>query len=153
MARRFGSKAALKSPPHITLHMPFRYREDREDRLCEVLQQAMIGFEPFEIIHDGFSAFAPRVIYVDVEDSEPLQAFRESVVKTMRHGLKLLNADYKDRPFHPHMTIAFRDLRKAAFYEAWAQYQTKPYAASWQVDQVSLLKHTGKEWCTYRHFR
>lgn len=153
MAQRFGSKAALKSPPHITLHMPFRFREDREQDLIATLERAMTDFQPFELVHQGFAAFEPRVIYVDVNDSEPLHAFRAHVVSAMRQQLKLLNADYKDRPFNPHMTIAFRDLKKPAFFQAWADYQAKPFQASWMVQELVLLKHTGTKWCSYRHIR
>ncbi len=31
MAERFQSKASLNSPPHITLHMPFKFPERKEE--------------------------------------------------------------------------------------------------------------------------
>ena len=36
-ANRFNSKAALRSPPHITLHMPFKWKEEKEVKLIDVL--------------------------------------------------------------------------------------------------------------------
>ena len=34
---QYGSKAALNSPPHITLHMPFLWNEEKEKKLTERL--------------------------------------------------------------------------------------------------------------------
>ncbi|MEM9078853.1 MAG: 2'-5' RNA ligase family protein, partial [Bacteroidota bacterium] len=37
IAEYYNSKAALRSPPHITLHMPFRLKESREAPLIQYL--------------------------------------------------------------------------------------------------------------------
>lgn len=60
VAERYESKAALKSPPHITLHMPFKFREDREDRIEEVLRKVAISFGSFTVFLPGFGAFPPE---------------------------------------------------------------------------------------------
>ncbi len=52
----------------------------------------------------------------------------------------------EDRPFHPHLTIATRDLRKKAFYEAWEHFKKKEYAAEWITEGISLLRHNKKNW-------
>ena len=38
-SQHFESSAALKSPPHITLHMPFRLKDDKEILLVEHLEK------------------------------------------------------------------------------------------------------------------
>ncbi|HCX22380.1 MAG: 2'-5' RNA ligase [Flammeovirgaceae bacterium] len=143
---KYGSKAALKSPAHVTLHMPFTFRVDREDRIIDCLKTAIADKKQFEITHDGFGCFEPRVIYVNVDKTEPLEILKADVVKQMRLDLKLQNADYKNLPFHPHMTIAFRDLKKPVFQEAWTAYENREYRASWKCDSVCLLKHNGAGW-------
>ena len=35
----YNSKASLNSPPHITLHMPFRWKEKEEKELEQQLEQ------------------------------------------------------------------------------------------------------------------
>ena len=70
----------------------------------------------------------------------------------MRIELKLDNADYKDRPFHPHMTLAFRDLKKKDFARLWASLDGRPVNHTWQADRFWLLKHNGKFWEMYRSF-
>lgn len=152
VAEKYDSKAALRSPPHITLHMPFRFREDREDQLHDIFHRFAASQQAFTVTQNGFGCFEPRVIYVNVDLSPQLDELRRALVKQMRHDLKLENADYKDRPFHPHMTIAFRDLKKPAFYEAWKQYQDQYIAHSWTCNSFFLLRHTGKIWLPHTEY-
>jgi len=152
VATTYNSKAALRSPAHITLHMPFQYREDREEKLWNVFQNFVTTASPFEILQDGFGCFEPRVIYVNVEKSAELDSLRSDLVKTMRRELNLDNADYKNLPFHPHMTIAFRDLKKTVFPEAWGNFEKLPFKATWKCHSFCLLKHTGKIWLPHKEF-
>lgn len=148
----FGSKAALKSPPHITLHMPFRWRADRQEGLIDCLKSAVLGQKHFEIRHEDYGCFEPRVIYVQVGTTPMLENLQMTVVRKMRRELKLLNADYKNRGFHPHMTIAFRDLKKPMFQQAWSAYAHRTYKAAWSCVSVYLLKHNGARWEVLEEF-
>ena len=51
-----------------------------------------------------------------------------------------------NRSFHPHVTIATRDLHKKAFYEAWEIFKKETYKASCRIKGISLLKHNEKNW-------
>ncbi len=44
------------------------------------------------------------------------------------------------------MTIAYRDLKTNLFKEAWKEYETKKYAAVFNVNNFHLLQHNGKAW-------
>ena len=59
-------------------------------------------------------------------------------------------ADYKikidTRLFHPHITIATRDLHKKDFHEAWLLFETKKFKAEWEADALSLLRHNSAYW-------
>lgn len=146
VAREFGSKAALRSPPHITLHMPFRKRIKKEQMIISGLQKLSEGHNQFAINLNGFGCFKPRVIFVDVPLNDPLQTLQKSVVEFGRKVLKIDNANYKDKPFHPHITVAFRDLRKAKFATAWSYFREKGFEATYYVESVDLLRHNGKFW-------
>lgn len=152
VAEKFGSKAALKSPPHITLHMPFNFKENKEDKLNNVLGSFAMQQQPMLIRQEGFASFAPRVIYISVEKTDELKHFRSDLVREMRRGLNLDNADYKDQAFHPHMTIAFRDLKKSIFPEAWMYYKDQEFHEEWNCDRLALLKHNGKTWDIYEKY-
>ena len=146
VADRFGSKQALNSPGHITMHMPFRWTKKKADELYEMIDKLNDGMDPFEIELDGFGFFEPRVVYINVVESEPLQYFQKLVVQSCRSDLKLLNSNYKDQVFRPHVTIAFRDLKKPKFKEAYGYFKDQKFHSKFQVRRVSLLKHDGAKW-------
>ena len=136
----YGSSHALNAPPHITLHMPFKCKDSKLDDLVAMLQARAQELKSFPVWLEGFAAFPPRVIYVDVKENEALRNCQRAIMHSMR-TLNVLNADYKNRPFHPHITVAFRDLRKAAFHKAWKEFESRPYSADFDVNTISLLMH------------
>ncbi|MBL6446309.1 RNA 2',3'-cyclic phosphodiesterase [Fulvivirga sp. 29W222] len=152
MAEQYNSKAALKSPPHITLHMPFRWNENKEDKIFAALENVTDNRQAFDLSLQGFGAFKPRVIYIDIQKHPALEVLHSDLKKEMKVSLNIFNAEYKDRGFNPHMTLAFRDLKKAAFFDAWKEFERKEFGASFMVDRVALLKHNGKSWDVYREF-
>lgn len=146
IAERFGSRHALNAPPHITLHMPFRWRADKVDRLTKAVAEISASIEPFEVGLSGFDFFEPRVVFISVEENETLNNLQKQVVDLCRKELKLDNANYRNQPFHPHITIGFRDLKKAMFYEVKEHYKGKIFNAHFFVKEVHLLKHDAKSW-------
>jgi 2'-5' RNA ligase len=56
------------------------------------------------------------------------------------------------RGFHPHITIAFRDLKKPTFYKAWEEYKSKTFSADFICNSFSLLKHQKDEWMVLTKF-
>jgi 2'-5' RNA ligase len=66
--------------------------------------------------------------------------------------LNIFNQANDLRKFHPHVTIAFRDLKKSAFYEMMEEYQQASYSAVFPVTSFYLLKQTGKVWVPFSEF-
>ncbi len=145
-ADRYNSKAALKSPPHVTLHMPFKIKLKHEDKLISVLQEVASNHEAFKVDLSDFGQFKERTIYVDVVENDQLHSLFKAIMKTMKVNFNIFNADYKSRGFNPHMTLAFRDLKKEAFKEAWPEFKQKDYNTTFTTSSFSLLKHNGKHW-------
>ena len=143
---RYNSKASLNSPPHITLHMPFRWKEEKEQELIDTLLAFETGLEPFEIQLSNFNAFPPRVIFIDVVRNDKLDLLQSKLLRFCKKELNLFNSNYKDQPFHPHLTLAFRDLKKSIFPEAWEEFSQKKYQAQFPVEKFVLLKHNGRVW-------
>lgn len=144
------SKAALNSPPHITLHMPFKWKERKEAELITSLEAFSIKENSFELKLNNFSAFEPRVIFIDVIKDEKLELFQKQLKLFCKAELNLFNADYKEFAYHPHLTLAFRDLKKPEFYKAWGEFKERKFEATFGVDTIALLKHDGKEWKEFR---
>lgn len=145
IAERFNSKHALKSPPHITLHMPFKWKDSKIAQLQTALKKINKDVVPFSVELNGFNFFEPRVIYVDVMKNRELTELQARVVDVSRKDLKLDNGNYKDRPFEPHLTIGFRDLRKPQFYEAKKYFLKREFSCVFSVKKVHLLSYDKKK--------
>jgi 2'-5' RNA ligase len=142
----YQSKASLNSPPHITLHMPLVCPDKKLALLIHQLQGLASGYTPFAVNLKDFGAFPPRVIYVDVMPQALLFAFQKEVVRLVRQVLHLPPTDYRNTGFHPHLTLAFRDLKKEAFQRAWEKFSLMNFEAEFMIDRVYLLRHNGKIW-------
>lgn len=156
VAEKYQSQQALRSPPHITLHMPFSWKEKKRERLEATLSDITESIRGFSIKLNGFDVFTPRVLFVNVERSEDLINCQRETTNAMKK-LNVLNANYKDRTFHPHITLAFRDLKKPQFHQAWEEYKAKAYVEEFYVTKLCLLKHmqvqgSKPEWRVYKSF-
>lgn len=149
---KYNSKAALNSPPHITLHMPFMWNEQKESRLIAKLGDFSRHCDPIKICLDNFGSFPPRVIFIGVTESDALNAFQQNLHRFFKRELDVFNANYQDKPFHPHLTLAFRDLRKSQYTLAWKEFSTMEYKAEFMADKIALLKHNGKHWEVLKQF-
>ena len=146
----FGASHALKSPAHITLQMPFRRNEADEENIIQTLQKFGEDQTSFEVSMEGFDCFPPRVIFIKILDHKPLIKFQSGLKNTLQEELGLENNN--TFAFHPHMTIATRDLTEEAFELAWPQYISRKFKASFKVSSLYLLKHNGKFWDIYKEF-
>ena len=149
---KYNSKAALNSPPHITLHMPFLWNEEKEKKLLTKLQEFARQCDPIKVCLDNFSSFPPRVIFINVTESDALNELQRRLHRFFKRELDIFNANYQDRPFHPHLTLAFRDLRKSQYPLAWGEFSNKEYKAEFMADKIGLLKHNGKSWDVLKEF-
>ncbi len=143
LLKQFNLRGALRSPAHITLHRPFKWKAEKENILLEKLGEFKSDLK-FEIDLKDFNCFSPRVIYVDVLKNEKLEELHTSLKYFAQEKLKLLNEVEDMRGFHPHVTIAFRDLRKNKFEEVWQQFKEKKYESKFVFSGFSLLKLNSK---------
>ncbi len=146
-----GTKGALRSPAHITLHMPFNWEEEKEDTLISTLKDFR-QFPEFEITLNNFNYFEPRVIFIVVEKNPILFQFQVQLTKYIKEQLHIFNQYEDKRGFHPHITIAFRDLKKPTFYKVWEEYKTQIFSKKFSFTGFSLLKFKGKIWEVCENF-
>ena len=149
---KYQSKASLNSPPHITLHMPFQWKEDKEDELIGTFEKLTPAVKPFNLKLSGFGSFPPRVLFIDVDKNDSLVNLHQSIHQQCKRELNVFNANYKDKAFHPHLTLAFRDLKKPMYAKAWEEFEHKDFNTEFSVNKFALLKHNGKVWEVYREF-
>lgn len=141
--QQHGLKGALRCPSHITLHRPFVWKGEKENLLIEKLKTFKFK-DKFEVELQHFAFFEPRVIYVDVLPNETLNQLHKHLSSFSKKELKLFNESDDLRGFHPHVTVAFRDLKKPKFYELQADFIQKKLEARFNYVDFSLLKLEGK---------
>ena len=145
MKERFSCEVALRSPAHITLIPPFWMQPDLEKVLIDSIKEFSAGVKSFSILLKDFSCFQPKVIFTNVVKNDELLHLKQDLEQFLISANKFpINKD--DRVFHPHVTLATRDLYKKAFYEAWEYFKEKKYEAQWQAEGLSLLRHNQKKW-------
>ena len=147
---QYNSCGALRSPGHITLHSPFEWKE--EGKLIEILSEFKFDEKDFQILLKGFNCFEPRVIYVDVLRNEKLFYLQRELVYFVKSKLRLFNQSDDKRGFHPHVTVAFRGLKKAVFNEIYNEYKEKEFNMDFNCKTFSLLKQLGQKWEVIENF-
>tara|TARA_X000001036_G_scaffold204452_2_gene192080 strand:+ start:2396 stop:2944 length:549 start_codon:yes stop_codon:yes gene_type:complete len=152
ISEKYHAHHAFKSPAHITLHMPFKWESTKEEELYQSLIEITKGMKSFELALQNFGVFEPRVIFVDVAENKFLRVLRDKVLVEMGKR-QVYNGEYKNSGFQPHITIAFRDLKKANFYEAWETFKNQKYERKFSVSGITLLKHQSGHWDEMRTFQ
>jgi 2'-5' RNA ligase len=145
-ATRYQSSAALKSPPHITLHPPFSCLPEDRQRLTQALQQFAIAQSPIPITLSGFGAFAPRVIFINVLKTPELLALHQAWMVEAEQIDSISDPTVSNYPFSPHITVGFRDLTQPNFNVAWAEFQHRPVQLEFLASHLTLLIHNGQRW-------
>ncbi|MCC5646232.1 2'-5' RNA ligase family protein [Nostoc sp. CHAB 5824] len=145
-ADRHASSGALKSPPHITLQLPFEWIDADLPLLEASLKEFAHRQQPVTITLRGFDAFAPRVIYINVVRSQALLTLQADLMAYTEGNLGIVDKVSKTRPFAPHMTVAFRDLTKQNFKAAWPEFEKRQLHFEFTADKLTLLLHDGKRW-------
>jgi 2'-5' RNA ligase len=145
-----GLKGALRSPAHITLHRPFEWKEEKENVLIERLNTFNFS-SVFNIELNNFSFFEPRVVYVDVVPNNDLLELHNALKTHAKKELKLLNEVNDMRGYHPHVTVASRDLKKPLFYGLKNFFENEKLSGTFSCCNFSLLK-LEKKWEVLRTF-
>ena len=145
MKEQFGCVVALKSPAHITLVPPFWLGEAKELLLLQAVQSFESTMDGLEIEVEGFSHFGRRVLFVSVKENLALKELKSQVEE---HFIKSFSASIQkdDRPFHPHITIANRDLKPSDFEKAWQNFNNKEFHEIFLTKRISLLKLRSGKW-------
>jgi len=151
MREHFGCVVAMRSPAHITLIPPFWMSEELESTLANEVQSFAVEQVPFKVELKDFDAFRPKVIFLHVKPSEKLEKLRSSL-ETFLLSKNNYPIKQEARPFHPHVTIANRDLLRKDFPEAFRHFQKMAYQQEFLAAEVSLLKHVSGEWTIAQKF-
>jgi 2'-5' RNA ligase len=147
-ATRFNSRTALKVYPHITLKAPFKLAASAHNELMKWFTDLHVLQQSFTVQLKNFDAFNNKknpVIFVRPVITKDLQSLQQQIIASFSSAFPALLHPV-DKEFHPHITVAYRDLTPEMFTKAWSEYQHKTFDASFDVDAVYLLQHDSKKW-------
>lgn len=145
-------KRKANSPPHITMYPPFEMNEEDVPLLVETLTEFVQYNREIPIQLAGFGAFKPRVVFIEPLKTPELMQVQESLKQQIESNLNLGEEKERDRPFNPHITIAFCDRRKPDFKHIWPEVKDREFNASFTVDRLTLLIYKNRYWHFYQAF-
>lgn len=147
---RYGTGTA-KAPPHITLAPPFHWSPQAVDRLEAQLQTFAQPEQAVNVQINGFAAFAPRVLYLNVVRSLDLLNLQARLTIALETNLGIVDP-HKSRPFAPHITVASRRMTRSIFRQAWAELEPRAIEFFFTVGSIALLEHDERGWQVRRLF-
>jgi 2'-5' RNA ligase len=151
LKENFNLKYALKSPAHVTLKMPFNWNEAKEDKLKGFLREFFEKMKPFLLHYKSFDRFGKRVIFIKVKDEPELTMLQSELSGFCKKGLKLTQ-ELSDNAYHPHMTLAFKDIKATQFATYWDFIKKQQFEAKQEVKDVGLLKRIEGRWVVVGRF-
>ncbi|MBL7471909.1 2'-5' RNA ligase family protein [Robertkochia sediminum] len=147
----FGSGHALRSPAHITLQMPFHFEEAQESQLITALASLAKSHHNFSCTAEGLGHFGDRTIFIAINPNTTLNNLRINLQVMLRETFGFGDKKLPQR-FHPHITIANRDLTPERFPACWDAFRDRTYTRDFGITGIALLKHRGDHWEVYREF-
>jgi 2'-5' RNA ligase len=141
----FQVKYALQSPAHLTLKMPFRYKEAKEQELVICFTSLLEEQPSFTLQLKGIGQFGRRNIHHQLVHSSPLLELQTKLRGFCKRYLHLVE-ELSDRNFQPHITLAYKDLKEVHFEEVLAFAKKNAVQAEFLVDRAYLLKNVEGRW-------
>jgi len=141
----FNSSKALNSPAHITLVPPFKIEGKYETILKKYLDDTLRGKKSIYAQLNGWGKFDRHAIYIKVEEEPRLTQLRNLLLERYEQFLDK-NRNYDKKKFVPHVTVAFRDIKKDIFDEVWKYFSAKKYFRVVKLQDIAILKHNGRKW-------
>lgn len=151
LAEKYNTRHALKLPAHLTLQIPFRMSNTREDKLQQILKNFSEKQKPFEIKTAGFGRFSRKVLFIAITENPELVQLHRELQKYLDKNLQLKEKE-KGSNFHPHFTLATRDLSYLDFEPAWKELKDRELKDTFTVKSLVLFKHNGKTWDWFGEF-
>lgn len=148
---KYGAGRALRLPAHITLQPPFKIEEALVPQLHVDLAKFTDSQKPFEVHLEGFGAFPPKVLFIDVTSPDPLRKVHRQLTCLLQKEHYI--TEEVPREFHPHITLATRDLKKSDFRSARESLEKRSFKTYFIATGIHLFQHNGKSWDINREFK
>lgn len=152
LKEKYNLKYALRSPAHVTLKMPFLWNEAKEERLFSALEPFFATQSSFDLSFQGIGKFSDRVIYIKVKKNGLLLELQKELALVCQRQLNQ-KQELSDYAYHPHMTVAFKDVRRKCFADYLEAVKAIGFSGKMSVEKVALLKKLeGEPWKIIKSF-
>ncbi|HEY0894964.1 MAG TPA: 2'-5' RNA ligase family protein [Sphingobacteriaceae bacterium] len=144
-SKKYQVFKALRPPVHMTLYKPVWLVPEQEEQL--IRQMRLIGAEQQSFMQEAenFSRFSNRVLYLQALPNPALSALQRRIARVfIEEGFD--PDTIITEAYHPHFTMAYRDVTPGKFQEMWNEYKGKSFRITFPADNFSILKHDGKKW-------
>lgn len=145
-SNKFQVFKALRPPVHITLYPPISMEAAKEKPFSMLMAKVAANARPFTQELENFGKFGKQVVYINAVVNTKLMELRQAIASNIERHRFAPTALNKTEDFHPHFTIAYRDVLPHIFHDIWNEYKDRKFKASFFADKLSLLKHDGKRW-------
>lgn len=152
IARKWGPAHALRTPPHITLIPPISLTSGEAGWLYGMAEALSGMYPPFSISLRNYETFKPRVIFINLMHSPELKDLHETWLEAIRLKMPHVLEKFPDRPFHPHVTLAHKDLVRGQYDQMWRFYSARKYDATFPVNEFCILDYNGEGWSVERRY-
>lgn len=147
MKQAYGCKSGHKTPIHITLVPPFCLQEEfsTKDLVTAIEKDVIPQNLGFSAHIENFDAFGDRTLFANVISNEKWTKLRDETVKSI---LKACPRCIKKQqhPFHPHGTIANRDIPLGIIDSALEVMNELNLVEDFPVDNITIFERKGFCW-------
>ena len=152
ISEKYKVYAALKPPVHITLYRPLSMEASNEDFLIKLLKPVGYSHKPFQQRLENFDSFNNKTLFIHADKNPLLQVLQSDIAAVYnKNKIDVKEQKSSDR-FHPHITIAYRDVQRNVFKELWQEFKNRKFRRHYITDRFCLLKHDGKRWNLLEEF-
>ena len=147
MNEAYGCKSGHATPIHVTLVPPFFLPgEYSSDDLAKAIEEIVIPKKLFFTAHvDNFDAFGDRTLFAKVLPDEKWTTLRNSVYSAVAKAAPCC-VKKDTRPFHPHLTVANRDIPEGAMTDALSSMNELSLSEDFPVDNITIFERVNGKW-------
>jgi 2'-5' RNA ligase len=140
IGEKYKTKEALGRPPHITLIPPFNAPKSVEGEIKKFLNSFGSKQQSFDIQIDGYGEFSHGTLYMKPAESPEIMSMQKSLIKQFASVYARGKERGPSYGFHPHITVAYKDLTRPMFDAAWREFGDKLFRRRFTLKHIDLMK-------------
>ena len=152
IATTWGPEHALRTPPHITIIPPISVESNDIGLLYGMADMIAYSESPFKMQLRDYGSFKPKVIFINPIISNELNELYELWHQALLAKMPRVLDKYPERTYHPHITLAHKDVTREQYDKIWKYYTRKEYRVAFPVNNFCILEYKTKEWVIEKQY-